>query len=90
MSGVVCENCGSEHDRDNLRYGMIFDTSLSDKEAEHWNGRLTLRIREDLEQFGWEFGNNVYIISHCPDCPTEGESVSEELLAQFNFTEIDN
>jgi hypothetical protein len=89
MSGnVKCENCGSEHSRDDLRHGMIFDTTLSDKEAEHWNGRLTLRIREDLDVFGWDFGSNVYIIRHCPNCPSEGEIVSEELLAKFKF--IDN
>lgn len=45
--------------------------------GEAWHGKLTPFWREQFDRRGWEFGESLYTVLHCPCCP-KGERTPEE------------
>ena len=71
---VHCSTCGEPWDVYHLRHEAIFDTGLSEAEAQAWGGlphkqRLTPCYREKFQAAGWEFGGSILDVRHCPCCP---------------------
>lgn len=71
---VHCTTCDEPWDVYHLRHEAIFETDLSQAEAEAWRSlslslRLGDRYREKLRAAGWEFGASTINVVRCPCCP---------------------
>jgi hypothetical protein len=71
---VHCSTCGEPWDTYHLWHDAIFETDLSQEEAEAWQSlpqaqKLTKRYREAFRSVGYEFGRSVINVLRCPACP---------------------
>ena len=81
---VHCSSCGEPWDVYHLRHDAIFDTGLSQEEAEAWRSlphsvRLSKRYREKFRDAGWQFGQTVINVIRCPCCPKETKPNPERI-----------
>lgn len=70
---VHCSGCREPWDVYHLQQDAIFETDLTEAEAEAWAGlplaqKLNERYREKLKTAGWEFGRSLINIVRCPCC----------------------
>ena len=71
---VHCSSCGEPWDAYHLSHDAVFETGLSQEEAEAWrhlprNQKLTDRYRKAFRAAHWEFGQGVINVVRCPCCP---------------------
>ena len=71
---VHCSTCGEPWDVYHLWHEAFFETGLSHEEAEAWcslprTQKLSDRYRKEFQAAGWEFGQGVINVVHCPCCP---------------------
>ena len=71
---VHCSTCGEPWDVYHLWHDAIFETGLSQEEAEAWRSlphvqKLSERYREAFRAVGYEFGGSVINVMRCPACP---------------------
>jgi hypothetical protein len=71
---VHCSTCGEPWDVYHLWHDAIFETDLRHEEAAAWcllprSERLSDRYRQKFRLIGWEFGQGVINVVHCPCCP---------------------
>jgi len=65
----------------------FFETDIDPAEAETWRSRslterLSSRYREKLKTAGYEFGQSVMNVIHCPCCPTGAKPNPERLATK--------
>ena len=75
---VHCSTCGEPWDVYHLWHDAIFETGLHHNEAEAWrylprNEKLADRYRNEFRSVGWEFGQGVINVVHCPCCPKDAQ-----------------
>ncbi len=75
---VHCSTCGEPWDTFHLWHEAIFETGLSFEEAEAWRFlprslKLNDRYRKEFRAVGWEFGQTVINVIHCPCCPKDAK-----------------
>ena len=73
---VHCSTCGEPWDVYHLWQDAIFETGLTVEEAEAWRSlprpqKLSDRYRQEFKSVGWEFGQTVINVVHCPGCPKD-------------------
>ena len=71
---VHCSTCGEPWDTYHLWHDAVFETGLSQEEAEAWRRlpqslKLGDRYRKEFRAVGWEFGTSVINVIRCPACP---------------------
>src|SRR5437773_167557 len=84
---VHCTSCGEPWDVYHLRHDAIYETDLSAEEAQVWrtlpsDQRLSPRYRERFKTAGWEFGQTVINVIHCPCCPAGARADPERLATK--------
>jgi hypothetical protein len=90
---VHCSTCGEPWDTYYLRHEAIFETALSQAEAEAWlecsnEVRLLPRYREKFKAAGWEFGGSVINVIHCPCCPKDAKPESDRLATKASLERL--
>ena len=75
---VHCSTCGEPWDVYHLWHDAIFETGLSHAEAEAWGSlprvaKLADHYRKEFRAVGWEFGQGVINVVHCPCCPKDAQ-----------------
>jgi hypothetical protein len=75
---VHCSTCNEPWDVYYLLHEIIFDTCISNEEAEIWRSlprtfKLCKRYRTEFRTVGWEFGQTVINIIRCPACPKDAK-----------------
>lgn len=73
---VHCTTCAEPWDVYHLRHDAVFETELTEGEAETWlrlprSQKLTDRYRGEFRAVGWEFGQSVINVVRCPCCPKD-------------------
>ncbi len=81
---VHCSGCREPWDVYHLQQDAIFETDLTEAEAETWTGlplaqKLNERYREKFKAAGWEFGRSVVNVIHCPCCPKAARPDHDQL-----------
>ncbi|MFN7137820.1 MAG: hypothetical protein ACK4UN_00620 [Limisphaerales bacterium] len=73
---VHCSTCDEPWDTFHLWQDAIFDTGLSSEEADAWRSlprplKLSEKYRSEFKAAGWQFGQTVINVIHCPCCPKD-------------------
>src|SRR5579884_2278723 len=71
---VHCSTCNEPWDTYHLWQDAIFETGLSQEEAEAWRSlshgqKLSEKYRKAFADAGWQFGQSVINVIGCPCCP---------------------
>lgn len=71
---VHCSTCDESWDTHHLWHDAIFETGVLEYEAKTWASlprkrKLTKHYRKKFRSVGWEFGQCVINVIHCPRCP---------------------
>ena len=90
---VHCTTCGEPWDTDHLWHDAIFETSLSQEEAEAWRSlpyayKLGDHYRNLFKAEGWEFGRSVINVIRCPACPKGATPDAERLHTKAAIEEM--
>jgi hypothetical protein len=90
---VHCSTCGEPWDVYHLRHEAIFDTDLSEEEAQAWGAlsrkaRLAPRYRQKFKAAGWQFGLSILDVQHCPCCPKDAQINPDQAAAKAALAEI--
>ena len=75
---VHCSTCSEPWDVYHLWHEAIFETGLTVDEADAWRSlprseKLADRYRNEFRAVGWEFGQGVINVVHCPCCPQDAQ-----------------
>jgi hypothetical protein len=81
---VHCSTCNEPWDVYHLWHDAVFETGLSLEEAAAWrslpqNEKLSIRYRNEFRVAGWEFGQSVINVTHCPCCPKDAVPNAERI-----------
>ena len=90
---VRCSACNEPWDIYHLWHGAIYETDLSEAEAESWldlpaSQQLIPRYREKLRAVGWEFGKSVINVIRCPCCPKDAQANPEIVAVKAALEDI--
>jgi hypothetical protein len=90
---VHCSTCNEPWDTFHLWQDVIFETALSPEEAEAWRTlphaqKLAPRYREQFRAAGWEFGQSVINVKHCPCCPRDARPNPERIATKAALEEL--
>jgi hypothetical protein len=90
---VHCTTCGEPWDVYHLRHDAIFETDLTQSEAEAWTElspslRLNKRYREKFRSAGYEFGASVLNVIRCPACPKDAKTDPDKAALKAGIEEI--
>jgi len=90
---VHCSTCGEPWDVYHLRHDAIFETDLDPAEAESWSKlspteRLSRRYREKFKAAGYEFGQSMMNVLHCPSCPPHAIPDSERAATKAALEDL--
>ena len=90
---VHCTSCGEPWDVYHLRNDAIFETSLCYTEAKAWTQlspklRLLDRYREKFRTTGFEFGNSILNVLHCPCCPKDARPDPDKAALKAGIVEL--
>jgi len=71
----------------------IFETVLSHEQAEAWRTlprarKLNNRYRKEFRAAGWEFGQSIINVVHCPCCPQNAKPNLERLHIKAALEEV--
>lgn len=82
---VHCSTCGEPWDIYHLQHDAVWETSIPQGDDEYqkylvdkWKGlstdkKLTPEYREAFKESGYEFGNSMVNLVHCPSCPKDAK-----------------
>ena len=75
---VHCSTCHEPWDVYHLWHEAVFETGLSHEEAKIWQRlphkqKLSDRYRKEFQSAGWQFGQSVINVMHCPCCPKDAQ-----------------
>jgi hypothetical protein len=81
---VHCSTCDEPWDVYHLWQDAIYETGLTIEEANRWLGlprseRLSDRYRKEFRAVGWEFGQRVINVLHCPCCPKDAKPNADRI-----------
>lgn len=90
---VHCTTCGEPWDTYHLWQDAVFETELSQEEAEAWLSlpraqKLTERYRKEFKAAGYEFGASVINVIRCPGCPTDAKPNQDRLKTKAALEEL--
>jgi hypothetical protein len=90
---VHCSTCGEPWDVYHLWHDAVFETKLSQTDAEAWfvlprAQRLSNHYREIFRQAGWEFGNSVVNVVRCPSCPKDAKPNPDQVHTKAALEEL--
>ena len=90
---VHCSTCGEPWDVYHLWHDVVFDTGLPHDEAQAWYSlpraeKLSDRYRKEFEAAGWEFGQSVVNVIHCPCCPKGATPDPERVQTKAALEEL--
>ena len=90
---VHCSTCGEPWDVYHLWHDAVFETGLSHEEAKAWCRlpravKLTDRYRTEFRAVGWEFGQTVINVVHCPACPNDAKPNPERVHTKAALEEL--
>lgn len=90
---VNCSTCKEPWDVDHLWFDAIFETEISDKEAEAWRDlprtqKLSKRYREIFKNAGWEFGRTVINVIRCPCCPKDAQPDQDRVEIKSTLEDV--
>lgn len=90
---VHCSTCNEPWDVHHLWHDAIFQTGLSVEEAEAWRSlprseKLSARYRNEFRLAGWQFGQGVINVIHCPCCPKDAKPEPERLQTKAALEEL--
>ncbi len=90
---VHCTTCQEPWDTYHLWHEAVAETGLVPNEAECWrqlppSKKLTDRYRAEFKSAGWEFGQSVINVIHCPSCPKDAKPDPERLATKQALEEL--
>ena len=90
---VHCSTCNEPWDVYHLWHDAIFETGLSAEDAEAWGSlprsdKLSSHYREEFKTVGWQFGQSVINVIHCPCCPKDATPDPERLQTKAALEEL--
>ncbi len=90
---VHCSTCYEPWDVYHLWHDAIFETALSVENGEAWSSlsraeKLSDRFRKEFKDVGWEFGQSVINVTHCPCCPKDAKPDPERLQTKAALEEL--
>lgn len=90
---VHCTTCGEPWDTYHLWQDAVFETELSQEEAEAWLSlpraqKLTERYRKEFKAVGYEFGASVINVIRCPGCPKDAKPNQDRLQTKAALEEL--
>lgn len=90
---VHCSTCGEPWDVYHLWQDAVFETGLSQEEAEAWRRlpqkqKLVDRYRREFRLAGWEFGRSVINVIRCPCCPPDAKPNPERVHTKAALEEL--
>ena len=90
---VHCSTCNEPWDVYHLWHDSIFETGLSVVEAEAWcsfpcSEKLSARYRAEFKATGWQFGQSVINVIHCPCCPKDAKPDPERLQTKAALEQL--
>ena len=90
---VHCSTCNEPWDVYHFWQDAIFDTGLSVESAEAWCGlpraeKLSERYRKEFRSVGWEFGQTIINVKHCPACPKEAKPNLKRVATKAALEEL--
>lgn len=90
---VHCSTCNEPWDTDHLWFDEIFETDLTEEEAESWRDlppaqKLIERYREKFRANGWEFGRSVINVIRCPACPKDKKADPERVAIKAALEDV--
>lgn len=90
---VHCTTCGEPWDTYHLWQDAIFETGLSQEEAEAWrtlprDQKLSARYRKEFQAAGYEFGQSVINVIRCPGCPKDAKPDPERLKTKAALEQL--
>jgi hypothetical protein len=90
---VHCTTCEEPWDVYHLWQDAIFETGLSMEEAEAWRSlprskKLSKRYRDEFRLAGWEFGQGVINVIHCPCCPKDAKPNPDRLQTKAALEDL--
>lgn len=90
---VHCSTCDEPWDTHHLWHDEIYETDLSEEEAEAWldlqpNQKLNDRYREKFRVVGWEFGRSVINVIRCPACPKDAKADPDRVAIKSALEDV--
>ena len=90
---VHCSTCNEPWDTYHLWQDAVFETGLSQEEAIAWRSlphakKLIDRYRKEFRAAGWEFGQSVINVVHCPCCPKGATPDPEKVHTKAALEEL--
>ena len=90
---VHCSTCGEPWDVYHLWHDAIFETGLSQEEAEAWRSlpqaqKLSDRYRKEFQAAGYEFGRSVINVIRCPACPKGAKPNPDRVATKAALEEL--
>jgi len=90
---VHCSTCGEPWDVYHLWQDAVFETGLSQEEAEAWRTlpraeKLSERYRQEFRAAGWEFGSTVTNVVRCPACPKDAKPNPDRIATKAALEEL--
>jgi hypothetical protein len=90
---VHCSTCNEPWDVYHLWHEAVFETGLSHEEAQAWQRlprteKLNERYRGEFRHAGWQFGQSVINVIHCPACPKEAKPNPDRLATKQALEEL--
>ena len=90
---VHCSSCNEPWDAYHLRQDAIFETDVGNTEAEVWrrmssSQQLSLRYREKFKAAGYEFGDSILNVHHCPGCPKGAKPDPDKAALKAGLVEM--
>ena len=90
---VHCSTCNEPWDVYHLWQDAIFETGLPVEVAKAWSGlprteKLSDRYRTEFLAVGWEFGQSVINVIHCPGCPKDARHNLDRVATKAALEEL--
>ena len=90
---VHCSTCNEPWDVYHLWHEAIFETGLSHEAAEAWQSlprseKLANRYRREFKAVGWDFGQSIINVIHCPCCPKDATPDVERVHTKAALEEL--
>ncbi|MDB6019615.1 MAG: hypothetical protein JWR19_4104 [Pedosphaera sp.] len=90
---VHCSTCNEPWDAHHLWHDAVFETGLTVEGAQTWcslprNQKLSDRYREEFRAVGWEFGQTLINVVHCPSCPKDAQPNPERVQTKAALEDL--
>ncbi len=90
---VHCSTCYEPWDVFHLWHDAIFETGLTVEEAEAWSSlprdqKLSDHYRKAFHAAGFEFGQTVVNVIHCPACPKDATPNEERVQTKAAIEQL--